>query len=162
MVWQLMNSDLVASFQGFAAVAQALDPEKALQYREHLQGQPPVEVPAIYVHGTADRLFRSPATFLEFPLNITQPANTVLEMLMRNGVAPNAPSVTTLAPDSTNITEVVVQLFQGTKAFEYVTVIGGGHNWPGSPAATGLDAAGHFNATREIVEFWQAHASLPV
>lgn len=36
MVWQLMNSDLVSSFRGFAAVGKALDPEKALHYRGQL------------------------------------------------------------------------------------------------------------------------------
>ena len=36
MVWQLMNSDRVSLFRGFAAVGKALDPEKALHYRQQL------------------------------------------------------------------------------------------------------------------------------
>ena len=161
LVWQLMNSDLVGRFQGFAAVGHALEPEQALQYRDHLQAAAPVEVPAIYVHGTADHGFSAPATLKEVPIDTTHPAHTVQEMLTRNGVAPGTPAVTTLAPGTTNGTEVVIQLFAGIKAFEYVTVVGGGHNWPAISATPDSDVAGHFDATREIVEFWQAHASLP-
>lgn len=166
MVWQLMNSNLVSGFKGFAAVGKALDPEKALHYRQQLAGALPVPVPAIYVHGTADFGFRSPVTVQEVPLDTTFPANTVQEMLTRNGILPPAgpggPSVTTLVPGSGNRTEVVVQLFQGgAQAFEYVTVVGGGHNWP-TPATVGNGpVATHFNATEKIVEFWQNHAGLP-
>jgi len=161
MVWQLMNSDLVSRFRGFAAVGKALDPEKALHYRGQLGGVPPVPVPAIYVHGTGDFGFRSPMTLQEVPLDTTLPANTVQEMLTRN-LVPDAASVTTLVPGSTNTTEVVVQLFQGgTEAFEYVTVVGGGHNWPTPTTVGNPPVATHFDATREIVGFWQDHAGLP-
>ncbi|MGH8904957.1 MAG: alpha/beta hydrolase family esterase [Egibacteraceae bacterium] len=163
MAWQLMNSNLVSSFRGFAVVGKALDPEKALHYRQQLAPLLPASVPAIYVHGTADFGFRSPMTLQEVPLDTTLPANTVQEMLTRNLIPNNAPSVTTLVPGSTNITEVVVQLFQGgAEAFEYVTVVGGGHNWPSFGAAGNPPVATHFNATREIVEFWQNHAGLPL
>ncbi len=163
MVWQLMNADLVDRFAGFAAVGKALDPEKALHYRQQLAGAPPV--PAIYVHGTADFLFRSPTTLQEVPIDTTFPANTVEEMLTRNGLDPPAgpggPAVTTLVPGSANRTEVVVQLFQGgAEAFEYVTVVGGGHNWPTPTTTSNGPVATHFNATEEIVKFWQDHAGL--
>lgn len=161
MVWQLMNSDHVSSFQGFAAVGKALDPEKAVQYRQQLGGVLPNPVPAVYVHGTADVGFGPPRTLQEVPLDTTHPANTVREMLTRN-LIPNAPSVTTLVPGSTNTTEVVVQLFEGgSAAFEYVTVLGGGHNWPTPTTVGNPPVATHFDATLEIVAFWQNHAGLP-
>lgn len=160
--WGLMNSDLVSRFKGFAAVGAALDPEKALHYRQQLGVVLPAPIPAIYVHGTADFGFRSPVTVQEVPLDTTFPANTVREMLARN-LIPNAPSVTTLATGSGNITEVVIQLFQGgAEAFEYVTVVGGGHNWPTPTTVANPPVATHFNATQEIVEFWQNHAGLPL
>lgn len=161
MVWQLMNSNLVARFKGFAAVGKALDPEKALHYRQQLAGVLPVPVPAIYVHGTADFGFRSPVTVGEVPLDTTFPANTVREMLRRNNLTlptdptPTVPSVTTLVPGSGNTTEVVIQLFQGgAEAFEYVTVVGGGHNWPTPTTVGNPPVATHFDATAEIVSFW--------
>lgn len=161
-VWGLMNSDRVSRFRGFAAVGKALDPEKALHYRQQLGAVPPVPVPAIYVHGTADFGFRSPVTVQEVPLDTTFPANTVQEMLTRNGIPLNVPSVTTLFPGSGNVTEVVIQLFQGgAEAFEYVTVVNGGHNWPTPSTRENPPVATHFNATEEIVEFWRSHAGLP-
>lgn len=162
--WELMNSDRVSRFKGFAAVGAALDPEKALHYRQQLGGALPAPVPTIYVHGTADFGFRSPVTVQEVPLDTTFPANTVREMLDRNLIPPNAPSVTTLATGSVNTTEVVIQLFQGgvgSQAFEYVTVVGGGHNWPTPTTVGNPPVATHFDATREIVEFWRNHAGLP-
>jgi len=161
MVWQLMNSDAFSSFRGFAAVGKALDPEKALHYEQQL-GTTADPAPAIYVQGTADRNFRPPATLEEVPLSTTHPANTVKQMLARNRI-PAAPAVTTLVPGSTNATEVVIQLFEarrGGASFECVTVVGGGHNWP-SPAEPGPQMASHFDATLEIVTFWQNHARLP-
>lgn len=161
--FQLMNSNLVSRFRGFAVVGKALDPEKALHYRKQLGAVPPAPVPAIYVHGTGDSGFRSPMTLQEVPLDTTLPANTVREMLTRN-LIPNAPSVTTLVPGSVNITEVVIQLFQGgagSQAFEYVTVVGGGHNWPTPTTVTNPPVATHFDATQEIVKFWKNHAGLP-
>jgi hypothetical protein len=64
MVWQLMNSDLVTRFQGFAAVGKALDPEKADTYRKQVTdaGSQPVPVPVVYIHGTGDRGYRPPST----------------------------------------------------------------------------------------------------
>jgi poly(3-hydroxybutyrate) depolymerase len=165
MVWQIMNSDRASRFQGFAAVGMALNPEKALQYRQQLGGVPPAPVPVVYVHGTGDTGFGPPRTLQEVPLDTTHPANTVREMLTRNLIpnAPNTAAVTRLEPGSTNITEVVVQLFQGgSAAFECVTVIGGGHNWPTPTTAGNRPVATHFNATKEIVVFWQNHAGLPI
>lgn len=114
------------------------------------------------MHGTADFGFRSPVTAQEVPLDTTFPANTVWEMLTRNGIPLGAPSATTLVPGSGNITEVVIQLFQGgAQAFEYVTAVGGGHNWPTPSAVGNPPVATHFNATEEIVKFWKNHAGLP-
>ncbi|MGH3972512.1 MAG: alpha/beta hydrolase family esterase [Pseudonocardiaceae bacterium] len=163
MVWQLMNSDHVSRFRGFAVVGKALDPEKAIHYRHERAalGDVPGPVPVIYVHGTGDYGFRSPMTLLEVPLDTTLPANTVEEMLTRNVVPPHTPSATTLVPGSTNRTEVVVQLFQGTEAFEYVTVVGGGHNWPTPTTGSNPPVAKHFDATQTIVEFWRSNAGLP-
>ncbi len=155
LCWQLMNSNLVSRFKGFAAVGKALDPEKALHYRQQLGAVPPDPVPAIYVHGTADFGFRSPMTLQEVPLDTTLPANTVREMLTRNGIPLDVPSVTTLVPGSGNTTEVVIQLFQGgAQEFEYVTVVGGGHNWPTPTTVGNPPVATHFDATAEIVRFW--------
>jgi poly(3-hydroxybutyrate) depolymerase len=155
MVWQLMNSDLVSRFRSFAAVGKALDPEKALQYRRQLGAALPIPVRAVYIHGTADFGFRSPTTAQEVPLDTTLPANTVREMLTRNGISGTDPAVTTLVAGSGNTTEVVVQLFQGgAEEFEYITVIGGGHNWPTPTTVGNPPVASHFNATAEIVRFW--------
>lgn len=168
MAWQLMNSDLVTEFRGFAAVAKPLDPEKADYYKQQLPaGDLPVPVPTIYVHGTGDTGF-GPSKPPQAPLDTTLPAFTVQEMLRRNSLTslgdpePNDPATTTIVSGSTNITEVVVQLFDvPDAAFEYVTVIAGGHNWP-SPATRGNPpVAKHFDATEEILSFWQDHADLP-
>ena len=97
MVWQLMNSDRVSQFRGFAAVGKALDPEKAQRYRRQLDasGEQLTPVPVMYVHGTGEFTFRPPATLQEVPIDTTQPAFTVREMLDRNGIAPDAPAATT-------------------------------------------------------------------
>ena len=60
MVWQLINSDRVGLFRGFAAVGMALNPEKAQRYRRQLaaSGSQPAPVPVAYVHGTGDHTFR--------------------------------------------------------------------------------------------------------
>jgi hypothetical protein len=67
----------------------------------------------------------------------------------RNGsrfIVPTAPATTTtLMPGSTNLTEVVVQLYLGTEAFS--TVINGGHNWPGPTTVGNPPVASHFDAT---------------
>jgi poly(3-hydroxybutyrate) depolymerase len=163
MVWQLMNSRQVTTFQGFAAVAEALDPEKARHYREELRASgnpPPVPVPAIYIQGTFDSLFRSPQTLQEVPIDSTLPAFTVREMLDRNGV-PAGPATTTLLAGSTNTTEVVTQLFLGTEAFQSVTVINGGHNWPGPTTSGHPPVATHYDATQAIIDFWRGNAGLP-
>ncbi|HET9139473.1 hypothetical protein, partial [Actinophytocola sp.] len=78
MVWQLMNSDLLTRFRGFAAVGKALDPEKADAYRKRLAdvGSQPAAVPVMYVHGTGDRGYRPPSTAEEMPLHTTLPAFT--------------------------------------------------------------------------------------
>jgi poly(3-hydroxybutyrate) depolymerase len=165
-VWQLLHSELTASFRGFAAVGKALDPEKVRHYADELgPGTPPEAAPVVYVHGTADRGYRPPSTQLEMPLEQTLPSFTVTTMLERNGVAAPPPAATTtLEPGSTNETEVVQQLFTGTEAFLQVTVINGGHNWP-MPTTPGRPPFGpvarHFNATSAIVEFWRQHAGLP-
>ena len=164
MVWQLINSDRVAQFRGFAAVGKALDPEKAQRYRRELaaSGDQPAPVPVVYVHGTGERTFRPPATLQEVPIGTTQPAFTVHEMLTRNGVPPAAPAATTtLVPGSTNLTEVVVQLYLGAEAFSCATVINGGHNWPTPTTVGNPPVASHFDATAAIVDFWHAHAALP-
>lgn len=166
MVWQLMNSASAPTFRGFAAVGQGLDPEKAMRYRRQLApAAVPAAVPAIYVHGTADPSFRSPTTLMEVPLETTEPANTVREMLARNLIPPGTPAATSLVvvPPSPNTTDVVIQEFTGgTEAFEYVTVINGGHNWPTPTTLGNPPVATHFDATDEIVRFWQVHAGLGV
>jgi poly(3-hydroxybutyrate) depolymerase len=164
MVWQLINSDSVAHFRGFAAVGLALDPEKSRRYRRELAaaGGHPVPIPGFYVHGTGEHTFRPPAILLEVPLDTTKPAFTVQEMLTRNEISPTDPAaVTTLIPGSTNLTEVVVQLYLGTEAFACATVINGGHNWPGPTTVGNPPVASHFDATDAIIEFWRAHAALP-
>jgi poly(3-hydroxybutyrate) depolymerase len=164
MVWQLINSDRVAQFRGFAAVGLALDPEKAQRYRRELaaSGDQLPPVPVAYVHGTGEHTFRPPAMLLEVPLDTTKPAFTVQEMLARNGIAPTAPAATTtLIPGSINLTEVVVQLYLGTEAFSCATVINGGHNWPGPTTVGNPPVASHFDTTAAIVDFWHAHAALP-
>jgi hypothetical protein len=70
----------------------------------------------MYVHGTGEHTFRPPATLQEVPIDTTQPASTVHEMLTRNEVLPAPAATTTLVPGSSNLTEVVVQLFLGTEA----------------------------------------------
>ena len=162
-VWQLLHSDLAASFRGFAAVGKVLDPEKVQHYRNQLaaSGAVPEPAPVVYVHGTADRGYRPPFTQAEMPSEQTLPFFTVEEMLRRNGVPAPPVASTTLVPGSTGLTEVVLQLFTGTEAFLQVTVINGGHNWP-TPTTTGnRPVADHFNATRAIVEFSRLHAGLP-
>jgi poly(3-hydroxybutyrate) depolymerase len=164
MVWQLVNTDLVAQFRGFAAVGVALAPEKARRYRQQLAGAgaEPAPVPLMYVHGTGEHTFRPPATLQEVPIDTTQPAFTVREMLTRNGIAPTAPAATTtLVPGSTNLTEVVVQEYLGTEAFSCATVINGGHNWPGPTTVGNPPVASHFDATAAILDFWRNHAGLP-
>jgi len=163
MVWQLMNSDLVDRFQGFAAVGMSLAPEKAQRYRRVLAGSgaPLLPVPVVYIHGTGDQTYRAPATLQEVPIDTTFPAQTVREMLDRNGVLPTTPSVTSVVPGSVNVTEVVVQEWVGTAAFTCVTVLNGGHNWPGATTTGNPPVAGHFEATQAILDFWHAHASLP-
>lgn len=164
MVWQLMNHAISSTFKGFAAVGQALDPEKSEHYRRELAPGVPDPFATIYVHGTADPSFRSPTTLREVPLETTLPANTVREMLERNLIPPGTPAVTWLVPaPSMNTTEVVIQEFQGgTEAFEYVTVINGGHNWPTLSTVGNPPVATHFNATDEIIRFWNVHAGLPI
>ena len=83
-------------------------------------------------------------------------------MLTRNDILPTAPAATTtLIPGSTNLTEVVVQLYLGTEAFSCATVINGGHNWPGPTTVGNPPVASHFDATAAIVDFWHSHAALP-
>ncbi len=164
MVWQLLNSDRASRFRGFAAVGLALDPEKAQRYRQQLEaaGEELQPAPVMYVHGTGEFTYRAPATLLEVPIDTTKPAFTVAEMLTRNGIAPPAPAdATVLIPGSTNLTEVIVQLFRGTEAFACATVINGGHNWPGPTTVGNPPVASHFDATAAIIDFWQAHAGLP-
>ncbi len=163
MVWQLAHSDLAAQFRGFAAVGKALDPEKAEAYRKHLAsaGGQPAPVPVMYVHGTGDKSYRPPFTLTEVPLDTTIPAFTVREMLDRNAIPANAPAATRLIPGSTNVTEVVVQLYQGAAAFAQATVINGGHNWPTPTTHGNPPVATHFDTTEAIVEFWRTHAGLP-
>jgi hypothetical protein len=91
----------VPRFQGFAAVGNALSPEKAQHYRNQLPpGTDPPPAPVMYVHGTADHTFRPPATLLEVSIDTTQPAFTVKEMLARNGIPTGGPAATTLVPGS--------------------------------------------------------------
>jgi poly(3-hydroxybutyrate) depolymerase len=163
MVWQLMNSDRVDLFRGFATVGHALDPEKAQRYRSQLTdaGESLRPVPVAYVHGTGDHTFRPPTTQQEVAINTTKPAFTVAEMLARNGISPTDPAaVTTLIPGSANLTEVVAQLYLGDEAFLCATVINGGHNWPGPTTVGNPPVASHFDATATIVEFWRSHAGL--
>jgi poly(3-hydroxybutyrate) depolymerase len=82
-------------------------------------------------------------------------------MLERNGIATDVPATAHLLPGSTGVTEVVVQLFEGTQAFLVATVINGGHNWPTPTTYGNPPVADHFDATATIVEFWQRHAGLP-
>lgn len=164
MVWQLMNSNLVGLFRGFAAVGMPLDPEKDADYRQWLisTGQPPPPpVPTIYIHGTADETFRPTALQHEPELNHTMPYHTVARMLARNGAA--GPAGTFLVPGSVNETEVLLQVFQGVQTFAMATVINGGHNWPNTGAGGPVfgPVALHFDATRAIVRFWRNAAGLP-
>jgi hypothetical protein len=116
----------------------------------------------MYVHGTGEHTFRPPATLQEVPIETTQPAFTVREMLTRNGIPPTAPAATTtLIPGSANLTEVVVQEYLGTEAFSCATVINGGHNWPGPTTVGNPPVASHFDTTAAIVDFWHNHAALP-
>jgi poly(3-hydroxybutyrate) depolymerase len=163
MVWQLMNSDRVSQFRGFATVGMSLDPEKAQRYRQQLAaaGSQPPPVPVMYVHGTGEHTFRPPATLQEVPIDTTHPAFTVREMLTRNGIAPTAPAATTLVAGSTNLTEVVVQLYLGNEAFSCATVINGGHNWPGPTTVGNPPVASHFDSTQAILDFWHSQAALP-
>jgi poly(3-hydroxybutyrate) depolymerase len=162
MVWQLLNSALSSDFRGFAAVGKALDPEKARHYRCKLAGAGtlPEPAPVAYIHGTADRGYRPPFTLEETALGLTLPAFTVTEMLERNGIPTDAPATTRLIPGSNGVTEVVVQLFEGTEAFLMATVIHGGHNWPTPTTHGNPPVADHFDATATIVEFWRRHAGL--
>ena len=105
--------------------------------------------------------FRPPATLQEVSIDTTQPAFTVHEMLTRNGIPPNASAATTLIPGSTNLTEVVAQLYLGAEAFYCATVINGGHNWPTPTTVGNPPVASHFDATVAILDFWHAHAALP-
>ncbi len=162
MVWQLLNSDLSASFRGFAAVGKALDPEKADHYENALAaaGLPaPAPAPVAYIQGTADRGFRPPFTQAEQQVDGTLPSYTLQKMLARNGAV--GPATTRLIPGSTGVTEVVLQQFSGTEAYLHGTVVNGGHNWPTSTTVGNPPVAEHFNATRAIVEFWKANAALP-
>jgi poly(3-hydroxybutyrate) depolymerase len=163
MVWQLLNSDLVASFRGFAAVGMALDPEKVRHYRNELatSGEVPAPAPVVYIHGTADRTYRPTFTTEETPLEVTLPFFTVTEMLQRNGVPGTGPASTELVRGSTGVTEVVLQEFTGSAAFLQGTVINGGHNWPMPTTRGNPPVAEHFDATRTTVEFWRRHAGLP-
>lgn len=161
MVWQLLNAPISASFRGFAAVGAPMDPEKPRFYRQQLgAGVDPTPAPVAYVHGTADHSFRPPFTQREVPLETTLPFFTVTEMLQRNQVPPG-PASTTLVSGSGNLTEVVLQLFQGVEAFLQVTVVNGGHNWPMPTTVGNPPVAGHFDATRAIVTFWRDFAGLP-
>lgn len=163
MVWQLVNSDLVTLFRGFAAVGLAMHPEKAQQYRQQLgPGNQPPAVPLMYIHGTGEHTFRPPATLQEVPIETTQPAFTVLEMLDRNGISPAVPAATTtLEPGTTNLTEVVTQTFLGTEAFRVSTVLHGGHNWPTPTNFANQPVASHVDATQMILDFWHSEAGLP-
>ena len=161
MVWQIANSDRVGLFQGFGTVGLALDPEKANHYRNQLGGAPP-PIPLIYIMGTADSNFRSPATLREVPITSTFPFHSVEEMLKRNGPLPPGAAQTSLIAGSTGVTEVVAQLWTGgAKAFSYITVINGGHNWPTPTTVGNPPVATHYNATEAIVQFWINFAGLP-
>ena len=151
MVWQLLNSSLSAAFRGFAAVGMALDPEKARRYRCELAsaGALPEPAPVAYIQGTADRGYRPTFTQLETALGLTLPAFTATEMLERNGIPTDAPATTQLVPGSAGVTEVVVQLFEGTEAFLMATVINGGHNWPTPTTHGNPPVADHFDATAD-------------
>lgn len=158
MVWQLAYSDRVSLFRGFAVIGRGLDAEKVAAYQQAF-GAPPA-VPLMYIHGTADRSIG--ANVLDTPEpEYTETAYSVFQMLERNNMtqATVATSVQ-LVQNSTNCTDVVMQLFVGDEAFSYVAVINGDHSWPG-PNSGGNPAAEHFHATRAIVEFWRAHAALP-
>ena len=162
MVWQLLNSDLSASFSGFAAVGKVLDPDKSIHYRQQLAatGAVPAPAPVAYIQGTADTGYRPPFTQQERKLDETLPFFTLSEMLNRNGVAAG-PAATTLIPGSTGLTEVVLQEFVGTEAYLHGTVLNGGHNWPTPTSVGNPPVATHFNATEAIVRFWRTHAGLP-
>jgi len=162
MVWQLLNSDLSASFQGFAVVGKALDPEKAAHYRQELAalGQVPAPAPVFYLQGTADSGYRPPFTQQEVELDETLPFFTLRTMLDRNGVAAG-PAVTSLVAGSTGVTEVVLQEFAGAAAYLHGTVLNGGHNWPTPTTVGNPPVATHFNATEAIIDFWRTNAGLP-
>lgn len=163
MVWQLLNSPLETRFQGFAAVGMALTPEKVQHYRAVLapSGAVPAPAPVAYIHGTADTGYRPPFSLRETPLDMTLPAFTLVEMLDRNGISRTAPASTRLVPGSTGVTEVVLQLFEGTEVFLFGTVINGGHNWPTATTRGNPPVAEHFDATEAIVDFWRTFAGLP-
>jgi len=171
MMWNLLNSDLSPQIRGFAAVGQPLTPEKVRRYRNQLAPALPVAAPVAYIQGTHDTFFRPPVSLEELAAvaegaqDMTYPAYTLREMLIRNGYPPPPPwpaaRTKELVPGSQNSTEVVTQLFDGgTEAFLFVTVVHGGHNWPTPTTLAKPPVAQHFDATDAIIRFWQAHAGL--
>ena len=161
MVWQMINSPLVARLAGAAAVGKPLDVEKASRYRRTIAPVAPAPIPMFYLQGTADDGFRG--TFLadEPELDTTLPFATLREMLTRNGIAAG-PAATTLVPGSTGVTEVVLQLYAGgAAAYQHGTVINGGHNWPTPTTVGNPPVANHFNSTEAVVDFWRLFAGLP-
>ena len=143
-------------------MGKALDPEKAKHYRAQLAavGQVPAAAPMFYLQGTADTGYRPPFSQHEVKLDSTLPFFTLSEMLDRNGWAGGAAN-TRFLPGSTNVTEAVLQLFVGAKAYVHGTVLNGGHNWPSPTTVGNPPVATHLNATHAIVEFWRQHANLP-
>ena len=160
--WQLLNSDWCPG-SGASPPSATPSARRRPSTTEISSLREPTPAGAVmYVHGTADHTFRPPATLQEVPIDTTQPAFTVQEMLTRNGIPTDAPAATTtLVPGTSNLTEVVVQSFTGAEAFTYATVINGGHNWPGPTTVGNPPVASHFDATQAILDFWHTNAGLP-
>jgi poly(3-hydroxybutyrate) depolymerase len=135
LTWQLLNSDLAASFREFAAIGKALDPEKVQHYRNQLAA----------TGATPHRPRRSTST----------------ERQIAATDRPSSSRRCRLIGGSTGPTEVVLQLFTGTAAFLQVTVINDGHNWPTPTTRGNPPVADHSNATSAIIGFWRQHAGLP-
>lgn len=165
MTWQLAFSDRYTQFKGFACVGKALDPEKVDYFIDNWAAGPvPADaVPLMYIHGTADPTFRSAFMRDEHDdLTHTYPYYSVSTMMKRNGIASGSSATSSLLPGSTNETEVISQLFMGgSAAFNYTSIINGAHNWPTPATISPAPVAKHFNATKTIIDFWQAHAGLP-
>lgn len=123
---------------------------------------PARRLPILFAHGTEDMEF--PVEGREEDLATSVPlAETVAFWVAENGCSPN-PVVTELPDIADDGTTVVREAYPGCPGNADVVlyrVIGGGHTWPGSPAAFSEELGRKsldLGATAVIVEFFLAHA----